>query len=197
MKTIVIYPRGFLGYDIGLPVVKVENGIKDILDSVYYNKSLVNKDRTVISNTEIENLFKALIQQSWSGNSFEYRERVLKAALTAFGTKSFFDWCQLQNESPYFTDLHRRFLNDTFEFIKTGKRVMAVGTWASIIRPRAIASVDRSTDYKVSDYFRLNQGSLLRRPFGITDNIINWTSQPGGVEDMVATLHILFGDLPS
>lgn len=197
MKNIVIYPRGFLGYDIGLPVVKVENGIKDILDSVYYNKSLVNKDRTVISNSEVENLFKALIQSSWSGNSFEYRERVLKAALSAFGTKSFFDWCQLQNESPYFTDLHRRFLNDTFEFIKTGKRTMAVGTWASIIRPRPIASMDRNTEYKVTEYFRLNQGSLLRRPFGITDTVVGWTSQPGGVEDMVATLHILFGDLPS
>lgn len=197
MKPIVIYPRGFLGYDIGLPVVRVENGIKDILDSVYYNKSLVNKDRTVISNSEIENLFKTLLQNTWGSNSFEFRERVLKAALGAFGTKSFFDWCQLQEESPYFTDLHRRFLNDTFGFIKTGKRSMAVNTWASIIRPRPIANVDRVVVYDYKDYFRMTQGSLLRRSFSLSETVVSWTSQPGGVEDMVATLHILFGDLPS
>ncbi len=197
MKPVVIYPRGFVGYDIGLPVRKHETDIKDIVESFNYNRNIARRNRVVISNTGVENLFRSLVENSWGTKSFEYREQVLKAALGAFGTKSFIDWCRLQEESPYLTDLHRRFLNDTFEFIKTGKRSMVPNTWSAIVKPRITGAVDDATGYYYKEYFRLNQASLLRRPFGVSDTIVAWTGQPGGFEDMIATLHILFGDLPS
>lgn len=194
MSQVVVYPRGFLGYDIGLPVRQTaSNPVKNLQDS-FLNSRPVNRDRTVISNTAIENLYKTLLQGAWIPNNFEFRERVLDAALGAFGTKSFLDWCKLQEESVYFTDMHKRFLNDTFGFITTGERTMQLRSWMALVDLRPAPVHSHGSEYAYRKYFKMEQAALLRRSFRIEDNLQSWLSQPGGLEDMLTSLHILFGD---
>lgn len=195
MKQIVVYPRGFLGYDIGLPVQYETTDIVKIMSSLRYNKPNISRDRTVISNQEINTLYNQVLHGNGSLKSMEFREEILQVALVAFGTKSFFDWCEIQQGSPYFTDLHRRFLNDTFEFITTGRRSMNVNTWAQIIRPRAESNEDRKVSYDYKPFFKLDQSALFRRPFGIAQTVAGWTSHPGGYSDLIGSLNILFCDM--
>lgn len=196
MKQVVVYPRGFLGYDIGLPVQKQSTDITRVMADIRYNKVNVSRDRTVISNEEIEKLFKQHRLGDRSMVSMAFREKILLAAGTAFGTRSFFDWCKLQQDSPYFTDMHRRFLNDTFKFIATGERSMNTSTWNQIIAVRPETPEDRKTTYLYQDFFKIHLGALMARPAFINQTVVSWVSQPGGFEDMLATLNILFGKTP-
>lgn len=195
MSQVVIYPRGYLGYDIGLPV-RVEGGNtkENILQNAYLNKKVSGRDRTVISNTDIEHLYKSLLQAAWIPNDFKFRKRVLRAALQAFGTKSFYDWCELQTQSAYFSDTHKQFLNDTFSFIASGQRSVGLHSWMALIDQRPAPVRLAHNDYNYRAYFKMEQASLLRRPFTVAETIKAWCSQPGGLEDMLITLHILFGD---
>lgn len=196
MKQVVVYPRGFLGYDIGLPVQKQSTDITRVMADIRYNKVNVSRDRTVISNEEIEKLFKQHRLGDRSMASMAFREKILLAAGTAFGITSFFDWCKLQQDSPYFTDMHRRFLNDTFKFIATGERSMNTSTWNQIIAVRPETPEDRKTTYLYQDFFKIHLGALMARPAFINQTVVSWVSQPGGFEDMLATLNILFGKTP-
>lgn len=196
MKQVVVYPRGFLGYDIGLPVQKQSTDITRVMADIRYNKVNVSRDRAVISNEEIEKLFKQHRLGDRSMASMAFREKILLAAGTAFGTTSFFDWCKLQQDSPYFTDMHRRFLNDTFKFIATGERSMNTSTWNQIIAVRPETPEDRKTTYLYQDFFKIHLGALMARPAFINQTVVSWVSQPGGFEDMLATLNILFGKTP-
>lgn len=195
MKQIVVYPRGFLGYDIGLPVQRETTDIVKVMSSLRYNKPNISRERTVISNQEIETLHNQVLLGNGSLKSMEFREKILQVALGAFGTKSFFDWCETQQTSPYFTDLHRRFLNDTFDFIVNGRRSMNVTTWAQIIRPRAESAEDRKVDYNYKSFFKLDQSALFRRSFGVAGAVACWTSHPGGYSDLISSLNILFCDM--
>ena len=194
MKPVVIYPRGFLGYDIGLPVQRSSTDVTKLMSMMRYNKASISRDRTVISNSDIEKLHDQLTQGDRSSRSFEFREKVLKAAMIAFGTNSFYDWCMLQKDSPYLTDMHRRFLNDTFMFIYKGERTMNVRVWNQVIAVREAQTEDNRVDYLYREFFKMDESALFRRPFTMTNAISSWTSQPGVIEDLLSTLRILFGD---
>lgn len=194
MSQVVIYPRGFLGYDIGLPVRNEGISQSQAIQNINLNRKVAHRDRTVISNTEIEHLYKTLCQAAWIPNNLAFTERALRAALSCFGTRSFFDWCELQTQSAYFTDLHKQFLNDTFTFITTGQRRIMLQTWLATVDMKPAPPKLMHHDYAYRQYFKMEQAALLRRPFGVKDTVQAWCSQPGGLEDMITTLHILFGD---
>ncbi len=196
MKSVVVYPRGFFGFDIGLPIQKETTDIKKLMNSVRFNKVNVSRDRTVISNEEIETLYTKSYKNEAGVRTMEFRERILKAALTAFGTKSFYEWCELQLGNPYFTNMHKRFLNDTFQFIQTGQRDLNISNWDKLVMAKQADAVDQKTPYLFREYFKMNQVALFRRTFATSGTVQSWVSQPGGFEDMVRSLRIIFCDNP-
>lgn len=196
MKAVVVYPRGFFGFDIGLPVQRENTDIKKLMNSIRFNKVNVSRDRTVISNDEIETLYNKALNNEAGVRTPEHRERVLKAALSAFGTKSFYEWCELQQESPYFTAMHRRFLNDTFEFIQTGERSVNISNWDKLVRVNQADITDTRVSFDYKKYFKMDQVALFRRPFTVSGTVQSWVSQPGGFEDLIRSLRIIFCDSP-
>ena len=196
MKAAVVYPRGFLGFDIGLPAQKEHIDLYKVLNAVRYNGSLKQNNKVSVSNTAVSVLYRKLIQDAPGLASYPYREQVLKTALKAFGTDSFYDWCQLQKESPFLSDLHIRFLNDTFRFIQTGERMINLINWDRLIQPVSINAVTHPVHYEYREFFQLDQAALFRRPFTTTAVIQSWVSQPNGLIDLISTLRILFCDLP-
>ena len=190
---VVIYPRGFLGYNIGLPIQREETDLTKLMNNIRYNRPSLDRGKTVIANTDIESLAELYRGGDRSIRSMEFREKVLVAAMQCFGTQSFYDWCKLQQESPYFTDLHKRFLNDTLGFIASGERRMDTRAWKNIITVRVPNPNDDRVVYEMDDYFKMKLPAAVRRPFDVARTIADWTSQPGGFEDMIATLRIIFG----
>lgn len=196
LKAAVVYPRGFFGYDIGLPVQVENTDVKKLMASVRFNKVNVSRDRTVISNNEIETLFTKTHKNEPGVKTLDFRERILKAAIAAFGTNSFYDWCELQLENPYFTDLHKRFMNDTFRFIHTGERQLNINSWDRLVTVKQASALDQKTPFLYREYFKMDQVALFRRSFAVNGTIQSWVSQPGGFEDMLRSLRIIFCDNP-
>lgn len=196
IKSVVVYPRGFFSYDIGLPVQRETTDIKKLMASVRFNRAQVSRDRTVISNEEIETLFTKSYKGEAGVRTMEFRKRILKAALGAFGTKSFYEWCELQMDNPYFSNMHKRFLNDTFRFIQTGEREINIMNWDRLVTAKKADAMDQKTPFEFKEYFKMDQVALFRRPFTVSGTIQSWVSQPGGFEDMVRSLRIIFCDNP-
>lgn len=196
MKTVVVYPRGFFSFDIGLPIQRETTDIKKLMNSVRFNNNYVPRDRTVISNDEIEMLYTKSYKNEAGVKTMEFRERVLKAALTAFGTQSFFEWCELQLTNPYFSAMHKRFLNDTFKFIQTGERDMNLNSWDKLVSVKRADPQDERVNFLFREYFKMDQVALFRRPFTVSGTVQSWVSQPGGFEDIVRSLRIIFCDNP-
>lgn len=193
MSGIAVYPRGFVGFDIG--VVKAAPNIKDLVATVRaveFNRQ-PPAQQLYPSNPVIDALWREYAGGSARMTSFAIRERVLKAALSAFGTTNFYDWCLLQAQNPFMTGAHKKFLNETFNFIETGNRSVQVGTWMNIIRINSAASAQGETPYQINKFFGIGGPSGSERTATLDTVIQCWTSQEGGFEDLLGTLAVLFG----
>lgn len=193
MKPAVIYPRGFLGYDIGLPINVNKDSVTDILSSLKYNRLSKPEPRVVISNAAVKELMEQMLFSTQATHSQAWREGVLSTALKAFGTRSFFEWCQMQEKSPYLTDLHVRFLNDTLNFIQTGVREMSIRNWALLVHPTPTPH-KAAVKYEYGKFFGVGQPSIVSRSSLLRDIIPTWVARPGGYADLLQTLNIIFGE---
>lgn len=194
MTKIVVYPRGFMGFDIGLPVQTKGGGLENLISSVRLNKE-IEEGRRVISNNKVETMWRQVIDGERFIDSFEFRESILLVALHAFGTPNFLMWCRMQDSSPYLTDMHKRFLNDTFRFIETGTRSISLFGWNHLIEPRALTHADANPPIEIDKYFNIvNDRVVSPLSTEISSTIIKWVAQPDGYHDLLGSLHILFGD---
>lgn len=194
MVAPVVYPRGFLGFDIGLPAENRSSSLAKLMEAVKINRSVSNSNRIVISNHSIENAWLQFKTGDRFIQSFAFREQILRIALQAFGTKSFLDWCRLQNQNPYLTEMHKRFLNDTFNFIDTGKRSINLLSWMNLISARELKAQDEFPVYQYEKFFSMSEPLHFRRSTDLASTLQEWTSRPNGYEDLIGTLHIFFGD---
>lgn len=193
MKQVVIYPRGFAGFDIGLPIRVTKPTNAAIFKSILHNNSSLRENKNVMSNTDVEGLWKGLT----NGNSYisneSFREAILISALNAFGTKNFYEWIDLQINNQYLGNDHVRFINDTFNFIKTGQRSLNIAFWLQLLAGNNDNNGNR-VKVNLDNFFPSNRPLHLRDTTLVKDIIIKWVSQPNGFEDLLGSLHILFGD---
>lgn len=193
-NNIVIYPRGFIGFDTGLVSDKASGvDMAEWFRSIKLNKPILQEASSFKGIPQIDNLWQQYEERIKFITSFEFREDILKTALVCFGTLSFFDWCNLQNKNIYFTSLHKKFLNDTFNFIETGNRSINILSWKSLLSLKEVGPNDTPLEYNINDFFRVSQGEDYRRSFRLADALSEWVSKENGFEDLLLTLNILFG----
>lgn len=192
MTDVVLYPRGFYGYDAGLPKIDTTPSAYDTALALMYRKNIRHGTKDLVTNDEVNKLYQLAISHGPGVNTIAYRERLLLVALKAFGTTSFYDWCKLQDENENLNGTHVRFLNDTLQFIAKGTRSTSISNWERIVSTKAKRLATSGQQFLYKDFFKLNQVALFRRPLSITNTIQSWVSQPGGYEDLVRTLYILF-----
>ncbi|MNU19709.1 hypothetical protein D3C71_79420 [compost metagenome] len=191
-----IYPRGFLGTQLKERIERTQRLQENNNGFVPVKFSSFKKPNGVDDvNHEVEELYASYIKQSADCTSFEFRNRILHAALRAFGTPNFRFWFETQYQSPVLRDLHGAFLDDTLKFISTGRRDQPLETWAAII---SITNNDDGSG-KLSEYanefFGISANGITRyaRDSRVIDIVQDWCSKPNGIEDLLGTLHILFG----
>lgn len=193
-KKIVLYPRGFIGFDTGLIVDQNTSiDMDEWVKSVKLNKPIMKEVSPYKGIPEIDDLWNEYQSGVSFITSFEFREKILKNALSAFGTLSFYDWCNLQNKNIYLTAMHKRFLNDTFSFIQEGKRSIAVSTWRSLLSMKVVSSQDKEEVFLMNEYFRMNEGEFARKSFRLSDTLVDWCREENGFEDLLMTIHLIFG----
>lgn len=174
-----LYPRGFLGEQTqGGPASTPSGKLRPV------------------GNRAVDKLYGQYINRAVLTTAVEFRRQVLATALHAFGTRNFEVWFSSQRQSPKVGRTHLDFLEDTIQFIWSGRRNMDVNTWLAILEAEDVG--DRSGAYSelVNEFFGIRSYGLERveRNRDMVDVIQGWCSQSGGIEDMLCTLHVLFGN---
>ena len=151
----------------------------------------------VVCNEAVVEVYNQMVRRQVIHTDFEFRERVIKIALAAFGVNNFEAWAHLNTHSPMFAQTHADFITDTVRFITSGKRHMPVSMWEHLVGPgtndpTSPAEVDKSLIQL------LPAGWSTRSSQAIPNNLHNvigqWLSQNGGFTDLVTSLYTLFGE---
>lgn len=193
-----MYPRGFLGGNLQPQLVRSPPHPGDVqrMSYRYHVDAMTPAANTdLVANPYIENMYSQYIKRSVNTNAFAYREKVLKATLSAFGTSSFEQWFMVQYKSPACGDLHKRFLDDTLKFIRTGRREMALETWAALLTITDEGDAIGTFSNASNEYFSFNSTNRDPQDYLVTSTIQRWTSHASGFEDMLGAMHILFGNI--
>jgi len=141
-------------------------------------------------NEEITKLFNRYLANPLALKDFDFRERLIKAAFSAFGTKSIADWIYLQSHQSSVSDLHKSFIVDTLKHIVTLEpRSMEAGQWIRIIEAD---DKTYNTIIDVRHFFSNSKGEKV--PASLTDFINAWLRVPKGFEDMLISLFVIFGE---
>jgi hypothetical protein len=193
-----LYPRGFLGK----PLEARFSTKRRLGDSQYSGlpvsvKLVTQQMNSVDANPTVEALYGRWINRAPATTAFEFRKQVLNAALDAFGTDNFFYWYTAQAGSPAFGDLHRDFMEDTLHYIQTGQRKMCLENWQALLTTDDSGERSEELSSAAKAFFGIKTPEeQWRSPqYRRLDEVIQkWCSQPTGFEDLLSTLHVLFGN---
>jgi hypothetical protein len=193
-KGFRVYPRGFLGASLGEQIKPTERAFAaQIKSHTYHPDWFRGSNNPKEINQNIEALWRHLNDGYHAVDSMEFREKALRVALNAFGTKDFYEWITIQIKGPSTGDLHLRFLQDTLEFIETGKRSMSLHSWTSMLSLSPITHNDTHNEGQFNWFFIT--GDKRPKNMSLIDVIQRWCGQTGGFIDMIQTLHVLFGEV--
>jgi len=126
-------------------------------------------------------------QQSWA-----WRKRVIAALKAHFNQQPLFFRNHLREGTPLpFRVVD--FLVDTFEYLSTGRRRLAPESWMDLIdvQPDVMAPIPRHTATSIEQRYR----QILDLPPVALLSL--WISQPDGLDDLITTCMIMFGDHPA
>lgn len=191
---IVVYDRGFIGFDNGLiELSESDNSLKSKVNAIKLNKSTKKEENDLIYNAAIDKLYTQLIKGERNFKSFNFKRAILIEAIRSFYIHSFNDWCLLQEEFEYFTENHKNFLNDTFNFILNGERKYGLRVWEYILKKEnKVLEINSNNKLQVREFFELLNENKEKN-FSITNVISKWVSQSNGYEDLLCSLHLIFG----
>ena len=193
-----LYPRGFLGGDISPQVERTKEPFKDEINSMRYSVNQHNSSgNSIVANPHVEALYAALIKNNIKINDPTFRTKILTVAMTAFGTNNFLIWVLSQYNSPAASDLHNNFILDTLHYIEYGSRDMSLENWMALLTITDEGNNIGTINDKVKEFFGVNKDApigLAKLNIQLVDIIQKWCSKPNGLEDLIGTLHILFGN---
>ena len=196
-RTFRIYPRGFLGGNLKPRIVQEPDSFLETVKNRYSVKTHDDNDGSIVSNPAVDYLYADYIKNNINTSTGTFRHQILKTALSAFGTGNFLVWFLAQQKSPAYGDLHHRFLVDTMQFINTGRRELSLESWDTLLNIKAEQVSATNKRDKINEFFGAHGNDDLtlssKKNIYIVDVIQNWCIQPGGLEDLLSTLHILFG----
>lgn len=197
MGNFRLYPRGFLGGDVQPQVERTKDPFKDTVNQMKYSVDAHKGTNTLIANPHVEGIYSKLIKNNIKIGDPAFRNEILKVAMTAFGTNNFLVWVMTQYSSPAAGGLHDEFILDTLKYIETGVRNMSLENWMALLVITDEGNNIGEPKDKVKEFFGVNKDApitLASVNVNLVDVIQKWCSKPNGLEDLIGTLHILFGN---
>lgn len=134
----------------------------------------------------IELLHKLLVDATTNSRSWPFYRSVLSNALRLFG--DFKEWTQEQLSNPNIVGYNRQFIVDTLNFIETGKRELSVQSWLDLVNEGGAGHHAHAIPQRLLDNKPLSNASETSLQL-----LQDWVAKPNGFEDMLITLHLLFG----
>lgn len=167
MRSVTTYPRGYQAKRID-----------------------VDRDQQVSSgDAEVEVLFRWYITRKVNPDTWDYRVKVLAAATRLFGS-NFGEWASLQMRgNPFVYEYNYDFLLDTYNYLMTGERKLSLQSWEELLLENPKAVVLNTLQDRFSDDLSKLLPSVTKTP----DILQGWCSFENGFDDLIYSLHILFG----
>ena len=194
-----IYPRGFLGKPLEAQLKTKPRPFEARLSSLAVKVNLFTPQvNSIDANPTIETLYGKWINRAPETTAFEFRKQVLIAALSAFGTDNFLEWYAAQSLSPAYGDMHRRFLEDTLLFLQEGRRTMSLENWSALLTVQDSGERVSDITSEAKEFFGIEEpDARYRKPVNrsLTVIIQKWVTHARGFDDLVGSLHLLFGNL--
>lgn len=196
-QLLKIYPSGFLGSAGVLqtePIDMIVN-VKNLL-----NRTRVNKSTPYTANHEVVLMWEEALINNKEFKSFEYKEKILVIAMKAFGTKTLKNWIDAQVDNPMCGDTHYRWIDETIRYVlESTPRSFQFNTWLTVLSASRPDTEAKGYSKLMYHYFGNGRASLLvspnMQPRGMTmvDFIRTWVCRENGIEDLTASLNVLFG----
>lgn len=142
------------------------------------------------SSMEVDLLWSDMLLDLGQSKTFEFKERVVRIALVAFGSGTMKTWFDAQLTSPFFDEYRSKWIEETLYFVKEGKRRQYsfnvwLGLFGAPIRNNCIALPS------IADKYYGRYGACQIED---TEKFIQqWVSKPNGVDDLLGSLKVLFG----
>ena len=147
-------------------------------------------DRSVAAgNPNVMALYKEWISPGFYTSSWRFKKALVDLALKIFDNKSGFSFLE-QDRNNHVVGFNYKFLLDTLKFIATGRRSMDIHTWGDLMTQPVKAGT--------SVIERRDAIGRSIKELGIDLNPValvqTWISHKDGAEDLMCSMHLLFGD---
>lgn len=163
--------------------------------------NILSKDYRDTSNNLFYHEEVVHVYTDWLANpsltkEFDFRERVYLAAKHAFGTRSLYDWLKAQTSNPHLTSLHKTFITETLLYVLAyDKRNIEVNQWVGLL------VYDTKCKSIALDINTLIEKDLAKAVVSNASGDLNavirqWVGHPGGIEDLIISLFVIFGNRP-
>lgn len=137
----------------------------------------------------VHDLYLVFTNEPRKAVTWEFRKKVIELAQSLFAGN--FNWFIRQDANASIVDQNYMFLLDTVRFIATGHRRLSIYTWPALISYNV--PVGNSVDQR-------NDISKLFIEFALatdtTTVLSKWISRKNGFDDLMYTMHMLFGNVP-
>lgn len=123
--------------------------------------------------------------------TWEFQRRLIDLAQELF--EGDYSWFIRQDSNALLKDQNYAFVLDTVRFIATGTRKFSIHTWPALVT-YDVPVINESVDGRRDIYFLMEK---LGVPTDTAKFIQKWLSHKGGFDDMMYTIHLLFGTVPA
>lgn len=143
----------------------------------------------VTGSGDVTALYDQMMQRSVNTNGWAYQKRVLQVAMNCFNNFPLF--INTQKNNPFLYGYNYEFLIDTLRYVQTGRRRVSVQNWLALL----LENHQPNNDYRDRSSSKDIGGLLQSVGPADTTVVANWVSRPGGLNDLVVSLYIMFGEV--
>lgn len=141
----------------------------------------------------IDKLFKRYLERPAIVNTFMFKDEVITLAAGMFLKDGLITFITNQSHSELVSDRHFSFLEDVLGFVLYNKQSVSLINWVNLIEPEPSPLVNRNIDFS-RVVCEGNPDKLLKELDSTTDVIKLWLDKDGGLEHLLITMKIIFGN---
>ena len=183
-EVMKLYPSGFLG---SAEVVMTEPLSTQEIGRHMFDVITTRDLDQYTASRDVAKLWEDYLSGAAKPNTFDFIQDVLAVAKRAFGTGDFLAWIDAQKSSPFLTEDHAAWIEDTVNHIYGDKpRKYHYNVWERLINLGTQIRVDVRGP-AVRKY--LVNGN---RDTSIEAVLVQWVKR-GGVVEVLSSLYVLFG----
>jgi len=200
MNKLFLLQSGFITpYEIHLNK-NLANQRSDVNTAVKLTSSVLPDEWTEnYYSPTVDLLFREFISTPKRIESFQFKDGIFNLALGLFLKEGLVEFIVNQSYSNYVTDRHFSFLEDVVKFILTGEQSVSMINWVGLVKLAPSTLVDRKIDFErvISRNTDLTHNEI-KESFKLLDKseelVLKWINQPGGIEHLLITMKIIFGN---